>query len=150
MSSIRINNDIESFRSDFFKGLSLRECIFGGAGITAGIAVVAILTIYAHVPVDAATFFGIPVAAPIILSGFVKVNGMHLSEYVMRMISVRRAKPLVYHTQTEMIRLSKLPGKKKKDGGTFMTEAARAERASALLKTEEMLKKTMEDGNDKS
>jgi hypothetical protein len=141
MLNIRINNDIESFRSDFFKGLSLRECIFGGIGMTAGIAVVASLVLCAHVPIDAATFFGIPVAAPIILCGFVQVNGMHLFEYASRALSVYRSGPLAYHTETEKFHLSPLPRKK---GEPFIKESTKTEISGAIGKTEEFLKERMQ------
>ena len=96
-----------------------------------GIAVVAILTIYAHVPVDAATFSASPVAAPIILAGFVKVNGMHFRVCDADDIDLGGAKAACLPYADGNDQAFKAAGKKKRQQDIRDGSKSRAERASA-------------------
>lgn len=41
-----INPDVAAFKDDFFKGLSLRECVFGGIALLAGVGGILLLHFY--------------------------------------------------------------------------------------------------------
>ena len=41
-----INPDVAAFKDDFFKGLSFRECIFGGSALLVGVGGILLLHFY--------------------------------------------------------------------------------------------------------
>ncbi len=94
----QINQDIDAIKDDFFKGLTLRECIYGG--IAFGIGVGFIIGLIYGVGVDSsiAIFLGIPIIAVIGLCGFYTLNGMTLVEIIKKKLHIVFSKPLTYHT----------------------------------------------------
>ena len=49
-----INPDVAAFKDDFFKGLSLRECVFGGIALLAGAGGILLLHFYFGVGINKA------------------------------------------------------------------------------------------------
>ena len=41
-----INPDVAAFKDDFFKGLSFRECVFGGSALLTGVGGILLLHFY--------------------------------------------------------------------------------------------------------
>ncbi len=41
-----INQDVSAFKDDFFKGLSFRECLYGGGALAAGAGGILLLHFY--------------------------------------------------------------------------------------------------------
>ncbi|MCM1244707.1 MAG: PrgI family protein [Roseburia sp.] len=94
----QINQDVAAFKDDFFKGLSIRECIYGGAALIAGTTVILSLIFLFDKNINFAITVGIPFIGIIGLCGFYQKNGMTLPMIVKRQISIMRQKPLTYRT----------------------------------------------------
>lgn len=97
-----INQDIENYKDDFWKGLSLRECMYGAYALIAGTVVIGGAYYLLGIPLIAAIYLAIPVVFPLGLTGFWKSkNGMTLPNYIKRLIEIRFAQPYVYKSQVK-------------------------------------------------
>lgn len=94
----QINQDVAAFKDDFFKGLSIRECIYGGLALLVGVTVILSLIYFFDRNVNVAITIGIPFIGIIGLCGFYQKNGMTLPMIVKRQISLMRQKPLTYRS----------------------------------------------------
>ena len=95
-----INPDVAAFKDDFFKGLSLRECVFGGNALLAGAGGILLLHFYFGVGINTAITLCMPVIGIIGLCGFYQKNGMTLVQLVRSSIRLILQKPYVYETCT--------------------------------------------------
>lgn len=95
-----INPDVAAFKDDFFKGLSLRECVFGGIALLAGAGGILLLHFYFGVGINTAITLCMPVIGIIGLCGFYQKNGMTLVQLVRSSIRLIYQKPYVYETST--------------------------------------------------
>ena len=95
-----INPDVAAFKDDFFKGLSLRECVFGGIALLAGAGGILLLHFYFGVGINTAITLCMPVIGIIGLCGFYQKNGMTLVQLVRSSIRLIFQKPYVYETST--------------------------------------------------
>lgn len=93
-----INPDVAAFKDDFFKGLSLRECVFGGIALLAGAGGILLLHFYFGVGINTAITLCMPVIGIIGLCGFYQKNGMTLVQLVRSSIRLIFQKPYVYET----------------------------------------------------
>ena len=91
-----INQDIGGIKDDVYKGLSLREVVYGAAAFITGAGGVLVLVFVCHVNVNAAITICIPVLAVIGLCGFYSKNGMTLPAIIKRAWRIKRQKPLTY------------------------------------------------------
>ena len=97
-----INPDVAAFKDDFFKGLSLRECVFGGIALLAGAGGILLLHFYFGVGINTAITLCMPVIGIIGLCGFYQKNGMTLVQLVRSSIRLILQKPYVYETCTSL------------------------------------------------
>lgn len=95
-----INPDVAAFKDDFFKGLSLRERVFGGIALLAGAGGILLLHFYFGVGINTAITLCMPVIGIIGLCGFYQKNGMTLVQLVRSSIRLIFQKPYVYETST--------------------------------------------------
>ena len=95
-----INPDVAAFKDDFFKGLSLRECVFGGSALLVGVGGILLLHFYFGVGINTAITLCMPVIGIIGLCGFYQKNGMTLVQLVRSSIRLIFQKPYVYETST--------------------------------------------------
>jgi energy-converting hydrogenase Eha subunit H len=95
-----INPDVAAFKDDFFKGLSIRECIFGGAALVVGVGGTLLLHFYFGMNINAAITMCMPVIGIIGLCGFYHKNSMTLMEIIKSVIRLIRQKPFTYETRT--------------------------------------------------
>lgn len=95
-----INPDVAAFKDDFFKGLSFRECIFGGSALLVGVGGILLLHFYFGVGINTAITLCMPVIGIIGLCGFYQKNGMTLVQLVRSSIRLIFQKPYVYETST--------------------------------------------------
>ncbi len=94
----QINQDVAGFKDDFFKGLSLRECIYGGIALGLGAGGMLALVFIYKLNINAAIMICMLFIAVIGLCGFYEKNGMTLPKIVKARIRIMRQKPLTYHT----------------------------------------------------
>ena len=95
-----INPDVAAFKDDFFKGLSLRECVFGGIALLAGAGGILLLHFYFGVGINTAITLCMPVIGIIGLCGFYQKNGITLVQLERSSIRLIFQKPYVYETST--------------------------------------------------
>ncbi len=65
-----INPDVAAFKDDFFKGLSFRECIFGGSALLVGVGGILLLHFFFGMGINSAITICMPVIGIIGLCGF--------------------------------------------------------------------------------
>lgn len=116
-----INPDVAAFKDDFFKGLSFRECIFGGSALLVGVGGILLLHFYFGVGINTAITLCMPVIGIIGLCGFYQKNGMTLVQLVRSSIRLIFQKPYVYeicttNEQSEMEALNDGSKKRRKRG----------------------------------
>lgn len=97
-----INQDVSAFKDDFFKGLSLRECLYGGGALAAGADGILLLHFYFGININAAVTLCMPVIGIIGLCGFYQKNGMTLIEIIRSVVRLMRQKPYTYETRKFM------------------------------------------------
>ena len=79
---IQVNENIDEYREDFYKGLTLRQTLFAGGAVAAGAAAFLFLNIIIGLPQSVALYAALPVVFPIAAAGFLKIHGMTLSQYL--------------------------------------------------------------------
>lgn len=97
-----INPDVSAFKDDFFKGLSLRECLYGGGALVVGAGGILFLHFYMGININAAVTFCMPVIGMIGLCGFYQKNGMTLIQIIRNAVRLVRQKPFTYETRNLM------------------------------------------------
>jgi len=97
-----INPDVSAFKDDFFKGLSLRECLYGGGALTVGAGGILFLHFYLEININAAVTLCMPVIGMIGLCGFYQKNGMTLIQIIRNAVRLVRQKPFTYETRNLM------------------------------------------------
>ncbi|MFV0362367.1 MAG: PrgI family protein [Suipraeoptans sp.] len=102
--NIQINKDIETYRSEMWKGLTLRQLTFVGAGIVVGSLTMLLVYKYCYVPLEMATYIGLPIIIGIGVFGLAKINDMTLLEYIKERWRLAFLPPLLY-TSEEYSRL---------------------------------------------
>ena len=95
-----INQDVSAFKDDFFKGLSFRECLYGGGALAAGAGGILLLHFYFGININAAVTLSMPVIGIIGLCGFYQKNGMTLIEIIRNVVRLIQQKPCTYETRT--------------------------------------------------
>lgn len=94
----QINQDVAAFKDDFYKGLSLRECLYGGTALFVGVGGMLALIFVYKVNINVAVMICMPFIATIGLCGFYEKNGMTLPKIIRAHIRLLRQKPLTYQT----------------------------------------------------
>lgn len=80
---IPVNKNIEEYKDDFFKGLTLRQTVTAAAAVVSGIAVF-ILCYAGKAPQTISVYLTMPVVFLIGGSGFLKLEGMSPVTYIRR------------------------------------------------------------------
>jgi hypothetical protein len=78
---IQVNKNIDDYKDDFFKGLTLQQTVSAAATLAAGGGTFALLTYSLKLPATLALYGAFPVAFPIAASGFLKIHGMGIAEW---------------------------------------------------------------------
>ena len=98
---IPVNQDIDSYKDDFFKGLTMRQTLFAVAAVVVSGGLLAFFLIYLKLNASASMYLTLPVAFPIIAVGFIKIHGIPLGEYLKRKKKVEQQSSFFY--QPEMV-----------------------------------------------
>ncbi len=114
---IQVNENIDEYREDFYKGLTLRQTLFSGGAVAAGAAVFLFLNIVIGLPQSIALYAALPAVFPIAAAGFLKIHGMTLAQYLKARRSVREY-PVYYYKPAliEMMEKETEAEEKKKTG----------------------------------
>ena len=98
---IPVNQDIDSYKDDFFKGLTMRQTLFAVAAVVVSGGLLAFFLLYLKLNASVAMYLTLPVAFPIIAVGFIKVHGIPLGDYLKRKKKVQQQSSFFY--QPEMV-----------------------------------------------
>ena len=88
MLKIPINKAMDEYKADVYKGLTLREVIFGSIALIVTVVIVLGLYWIYNMPLQLAVYMAIPFSGIIGLCGFYKKNGMYFSEILIRYINI--------------------------------------------------------------
>ena len=139
---IPVNQDIDSYKDDFFKGLTMRQTLFAVAAVVVSGGLLAFFLIYLKLNASVAMYLTLPVAFPIIAVGFIKIHGIPLDEYLKRKKKVEQQSSFFY--QPEMVFWSN-QGMLPKEEGEEMSDMKNRnqnggkERKKFYLETEETI-----------
>lgn len=97
-----INPDVSAFKDDFFKGLSPRECLYGGGALVVGVGGILLLHFYLGININAAVTACMPVIGIIGLCGFYQKNSMTLVQIIQNVVRIVKQKPFTYETRNLM------------------------------------------------
>ena len=79
---IPVNQNIDEYKDDFYKGLTLRQSVISLVTVAVGVLVYLALTGLFHLPQTLALYMTLPVVFPIAAYGFLKIHGMNIAEYL--------------------------------------------------------------------
>ena len=79
---IPVNQNIDEYKDDFYKGLTLRQSVISLVTVAVGALVYLALTGLFHLPQTLALYMTLPVVFPIAAYGFLKIHGMNIAEYL--------------------------------------------------------------------
>ena len=97
---IPVNQDIDSYKDDFFKGLTMRQTLFAVAAVIVSGGLLAFFLLYLKLNASVAMYLTLPVARSS-RSGSLKVHGIPLGEYLKRKKKVQQQSSFFY--QPEMV-----------------------------------------------
>ena len=87
--NISINENFEQYRREFWKGLTLKQTLYAAAGVAVGFSSYCVTTFALGIPLEVSTWIALLASLPVILIGFVQVQGMPLLTWMRRMANVR-------------------------------------------------------------
>ena len=73
---IPVNKNIDVYKDDFFKGLSMRECLCAFLTLVSGTAVFFLSDSLLRLPQEVSLYCALPVSFLCAASGFLKISGM--------------------------------------------------------------------------
>ena len=86
---IPVNQNIDEYKDDFYKGLTLRQSVISLVTVAVGVLVYLALTGLFHLPQTLALYMTLPVVFPIAAYGFLKIHGMNIAEYLRKSSAVK-------------------------------------------------------------
>lgn len=86
---IPVNQNIDEYKDDFYKGLTMRQSVISLITIAVGAVVYLTLTGVLHLPQSLALYLTLPVVFPIAAYGFLKIHGMNIAEYLRKRGAVK-------------------------------------------------------------
>lgn len=92
---IPVNKNIDNYKDDFFKGLTMKQTLFAGLTLAVGVGVFAILNMVLHFDATLSIYLAVPFCVPIAALGFLRPHGMSLFEY-RRKKKEMKANPILY------------------------------------------------------
>ena len=83
---IPVNKDLDSFKDDFFKGLTLKQTALSIVSVAAGTGTFLLSSYVFHLSQSVSFYLALPVVLPIAASGFLKIQGMTPVQYLQKLI----------------------------------------------------------------
>ena len=79
---VPVNQNIDDYKDDFYKGLTLRQSVISIVTVAVGVLVYLVFTGVLYLPQSLSLYMTLPVVFPIAAYGFLKIHGMNIAEYV--------------------------------------------------------------------
>ena len=86
---IPVNQNIDEYKDDFYKGLTLRQSVISLITVGVGALVYMTLTMVLGLPQSLSLYMTLPVVFPIAAYGFLKIHGMNIAEYMRKRGAVK-------------------------------------------------------------
>ena len=93
---VQVNKDLDSYKDDFFKGLTLRQSALSLIAISLGCLTYLFGTYILHLEAAVSFYLALPIVLPIAATGFLKIHGMTPLEYVKRRRGALKREKYVY------------------------------------------------------
>ena len=98
---IPVNKNLDEYKDDFYKGLTLKQTVLSVLTVSVGTGVFLVLYSICGMGQTAALYLAVLAALPLAASGFLKVHGMSLPEYFRRKREVTGQ--VIYRFEPELI-----------------------------------------------
>ena len=144
---IPVNQNIDDYKDDFYKGLTLRQSVISLITVAVGAVVYLALTGLLHLPQSLSLYMTLPVVFPIAAYGFLKIHGMNIAEYVRKRGTVKEHSSYSFIPQM----LAEGNGEGTTGQETEQSPAGKAgkEKLKILdLETEDSLRELMDEGKE--
>lgn len=92
---IPVNKNIDNYKDDFFKGLTMKQTLFAGLTLAVGVGIFAILNLVLHLDATLSIYLSVPFCIPVAAIGFLRPHGMSLNEYRIKKKEMK-AMPVLY------------------------------------------------------
>lgn len=114
---IQVNKNLDEYRDDFYKGLTLKQTVLSVLTVVVGTGVFLVFHKVCGIGQTTALYLSFPVALPVAVSGFLKIHGMTFSEYLKKKRSVTQQVfyPFVPQTLQEWDKLEASENRKKQE-----------------------------------
>ena len=154
---IPVNQNIDEYKDDFYKGLTLRQSVISLVTVAVGVLVYLALTGLFHLPQTLALYMTLPVVFPIAAYGFLKIHGMNIAEYLRKSGAVKERSSYSFIPQMLLYGTGEddQTVKGKTAGGAMAADTAgdkadgKARKAKILyLETEDSLRDLMEESEE--
>ena len=99
---IPVNQNIDDYKDDFYKGLTLRQSVISLITVAVGVVVYLALTGLFHLPQSLSLYMTLPVVFPIAAYGFLKIHGMNIAEYIRKSGAVKERSSYAFIPQMLM------------------------------------------------
>lgn len=108
--NIKINRDfLTEYKNIFWKGFTLSELVYIGAGCVCGAAVAGLLHFKFNMEITLAIYAGMPAAFPVIIPGFYRYQGyMPLWELLSEIINTYKCRTLHFSSSEEKYALNRV------------------------------------------
>ena len=142
---VQVNQNIDAYKDDFFKGLTFRQTAASVTGVAVGAVLFLILTRTAHLNQTVAVYILFPVVFPIISSGFLKIHGMDLRTYFLQRMKMQKMKALYYSPEVLEVREEEAEtGQVSDHGGIFLEDM------TSIRDLEDFARNRMEDARNET
>ena len=147
---IPVNQNIDEYKDDFYKGLTLRQSVISLVTVAVGVLVYLALTGLFQLPQTLALYMTLPVVFPIAAYGFLKIHGMNIAEYLRKSSAVKERSSFSFTPQMLLYGTEEDQTIKGKTTGGAMAADAVKEKADGkakilYLETEDSLRDLMEE-----
>lgn len=98
---IPVNKNIDEYKDDFFKGLTLRQTVAAASTLVVGIGGFFLVHLLFGIPQSISLYIVMPLAFAVGASGFLEIHGMSPYQYISKKIRITR-EPL-YRSNSDAI-----------------------------------------------
>lgn len=104
---IPVNKNIDEYKDDFFKGLTLKQTVTSVVALVLGAGMFLGLTMLFGISQTTALYLTFPVVFPIAAVGFLKIDGMTPVTWLKRRTAIRDMPVYFFHPDTQDIKEKK-------------------------------------------
>jgi len=92
---IPVNKNIDNYKDDFFKGLTMKQTLFAAMTLAVGVGVFCLMNMFFHLDATLSIYLSVPFCVPVAALGFLRPHGMSMREYSRRKKEIK-AVPILY------------------------------------------------------